>query len=30
MIDALKKANALEFVMKLEKNLDTYVGVSGN
>lgn len=30
IIDALKKANAYEFVMKLEKKLDTYVGIGGN
>ena len=30
MIDALKKANAYDFVMKLDKKIDTYVGVSGN
>lgn len=29
MIDALKKANAWEFIEKLEKKLDTYVGTSG-
>jgi len=29
MIDALKKANAYDFVMKLEKKIDTYVGVGG-
>lgn len=30
IIDALKKANAYDFVMKLEKQLDTYVGIAGN
>ena len=29
MIEALKKANAHDFVMKLEKKLDTFVGVGG-
>lgn len=29
LVDALKKANAWEFVEKLEKKLDTYVGSSG-
>ncbi|KAL4481127.1 hypothetical protein ABPG72_015082 [Tetrahymena utriculariae] len=30
MIEALKQANAWEFVQKLEKGLDTYVGNMGN
>ena len=29
MIEALKKANAWEFVNKMEKKLDTYVGSGG-
>ena len=29
MIDALKKANAWEFVERMEKKLDTYVGSGG-
>ena len=29
IIDALKKANAYEFVMKLEKKIDTFVGTGG-
>lgn len=29
MIDALKKANAYDFVTKMEKGLDTFVGTSG-
>lgn len=29
MIDALRKANAYEFVMSLEDKLDTFVGNSG-
>ena len=30
MEEALKKANAYNFVMKLEKQLDTYVGAGGS
>jgi len=30
MIGALKQANAWEFVSKLDKTLDTYVGNMGN
>ena len=29
MVEALKKANAWEFVNKMEKKLDTYVGSGG-
>ena len=29
MIEALKKANAWEFVEKMQKKLDTYVGSGG-
>jgi ATP-binding cassette subfamily B (MDR/TAP) protein 1 len=30
MIEALKQANAWDFVNQLEKKLDTYVGNMGN
>lgn len=29
MIDALKKANAWDFVHKMDKGLETYVGIGG-
>jgi ATP-binding cassette subfamily B (MDR/TAP) protein 1 len=29
MIEALKKANAWDFVSNLDKGLDTYVGIGG-
>lgn len=29
MIDALKKANAWDFISKMEKGLETYVGIGG-
>jgi ATP-binding cassette, subfamily B (MDR/TAP), member 1 len=30
MIEALKKVNAWEFVEKMEKGLETYVGIGGS
>lgn len=30
LIDALKKVNAWDFVSKMDKGLDTYVGMGGS
>ena len=30
LIDALKKVNAWDFVCKMDKGLDTYVGMGGS